>query len=116
MTNTALDPAASNIVANIDKIYDWLINTANRYLHLCSRHGFPTLQREEDPSFDELAQILIVMSHVIGALSPHLDQMQVIRAREHCQIMVKISEAIKAGDQVELDAWTRKLGSKPGVI
>jgi hypothetical protein len=116
MTNTALNPAARLVVANIDQIYEWLIRTANRYLPLCSRHGFPTLQREEEPSFEELAQILIVMSDVIGALNPHLDQLQAIRAREHCQIMVRISAAIKAGDQVELDAWTQTLGSRPGVI
>lgn len=112
-----LDPATARlVVTNIDKIYEWLIRTANRYLALCSRHGFPTLQAEDNPSFDELAQILIIMSDVIGAVSHHLDGLQVIRAREHCQIMVKISAAIKAGDQVELDSWTDKLGSKPGVI
>ncbi len=112
----ATNATEAYLVANIQQIYDWVLMTANRYLYLCNRHGFTILKLEENPSFDKLAQDLEVMSAVIGALRPHLDETQVLRAQEHCEIMVKISDAIKTEDQVELDAWVYRLGSRLPVI
>jgi hypothetical protein len=95
--------------ANIEQIYEWVLRTANRYLYLCNRHSFTILQLEENPSFESLARDLQIMSTVIGALRAYLDETQVGRAQEHCEIMVKISEAITAEDQLEFDAIVRAL-------
>ncbi len=103
--------------ADIGEIYELVIRASNRYLYLCTHTKCLQLLRyEEDPSFAELAHIMLETAEIIEALSHRLVTLQVIRAKDYCSLMVNMSHAIDSNDETLLNELTDRLRSMPGVI
>lgn len=94
-----------------EKLYGMIKDTANHFLHN-AKHFSVELLSEDNPSFEELADIMARVAKIIWALADDFDPWLCTKAFDYSDLMQKMGAAIKNKDQDELTKLTEILDKR----
>jgi hypothetical protein len=96
------------------QLYDYVIQTSNRFLHNCKHFSIEVLQAE-NPTYAEVAAIMKQVAKIIEALADDLDPLLGCKAHEYCELMTGMGVAIATGERITLHKLVAELERRSGL-
>ena len=97
----------------IQRLYERVLAAANELLHRAKSFKVEFLQTIDNPTYEELSEIMNKVCKVIMALCDDVDDpLTGIKASEYCLLVHKMAMAIKEGKQDELDQLVLQLDGR----
>jgi len=98
--------------AQITKLYHLVLKTANEFLYNCKHFKIEALQKE-NPTYEEVAEIIDSMCKVITALCEDVDDpLTGQKAFEYCAYMKGMAVSIKNGNEEHLRTIVNELDKR----
>lgn len=94
------------------ELYDAVLQTANQFLHNCE-HFSITVLADENPTYEEVAEVMHQLSKIILVLADDSDPMMYQKASEYCVLMKFLGTAISNRDEAALSKYLAQLKGKP---
>ncbi|MES1933548.1 hypothetical protein T35B1_13116 [Salinisphaera shabanensis T35B1] len=99
-------------MSRAQELYDRVLHTANRFLYSCKHYEIEALS-EEDPTFERVAERMIVLAGIIELLADDFDPMMGQKALEYSAHMHKMGLAIKNKENDKLSELVKELDERP---
>jgi len=94
------------------ELYEKILTAANMFLRNAKLFEMRALQ-DHDPSYVELAKIMTQLAGIITTLIDDEDPLLAQKATDYVTLMMKMSLAIRNGDDIGLKSLTAELDKKP---
>lgn len=92
-------------------LYDKIRQVANSFLHNAKTFPLEVLQLE-NPTYEQVAEIMVLISLILTEISLHTDPMLGQKATEYASLMRRMGKAITAGDEEELQSCVTELDKR----
>ena len=95
-------------------LYHRVVRVANQFLRNAKMFELAELQ-DHNPTYEELAKIMVVLSSLISDLADDDDPMLGQKAKDYANIMTEMAQAIADKNEDRLSECVIELDRKPGL-